>query len=148
MCPCFLSANKELVNKRVLASNPILEAFGNAKTVRNDNSSRFGKFMELEFSCNTGHVVGCKILSYLLEKSRVATVSQNERSFHIFYQLCEGADPDLKHQLRLKSHQQFYYLAGGISQLGGLADPSCFAETKAAMLEVGIDAGLLRVRAS
>jgi myosin heavy subunit len=134
-------ANTELVNKRVLASNPILEAFGNAKTVRNDNSSRFGKFMELLFDCHSGIMLGCTIRSYLLEKSRIASVSPSERSFHIFYQLSEGADADLKHQLHLKPYQQFHYLAAGISQLGGLSSPSCFDETKDAMLEVGIDAG-------
>lgn len=76
---------------KVLNSNPILEAFGNAKTLRNNNSSRFGKFMNLSFESN-GVIVGCGTTNYLLEKSRVHKQAENERSYHIFYQICSAVD--------------------------------------------------------
>ena len=84
---------------QVLESNPLLEAFGNAKTSRNDNSSRFGKFTEISFDA-AGRVTGAAISTYLLERSRVVSVSTPERSYHIFYQLCAGASPDQRQQLR------------------------------------------------
>lgn len=70
----------------VLQSNPILEAFGNARTIRNDNSSRFGKFIELLFD-KQGRLLGAAIETYLLEKVRIPTQSENERNFHLFYQV-------------------------------------------------------------
>ena len=74
------------VEKKILACNPLLEAFGNSKTVRNENSSRFGKYVQILFGRD--HTIkGAKIQSYLLEKSRVVMVGQNERNFHIFYAL-------------------------------------------------------------
>ena len=79
------------VEQRILQANPILEAFGNAKTVRNDNSSRFGRWMELHFymsGAREGQVAGAFVEDYLLEKSRVTGVAARERSYHIFYQLC------------------------------------------------------------
>ena len=86
-------------NTQVLESNPLLEAFGNAKTSRNDNSSRFGKFTEISFDAG-GRVTGAAISTYLLERSRVVSVSTPERSYHIFYQLCAGASPHQRQQLR------------------------------------------------
>ncbi len=76
---------------QVLASNPILEAFGNAKTVRNHNSSRFGKLCEVQYD-EAGFIIGASLKNYLLEKSRVTKQSQGERNFHIFYYVCVGAD--------------------------------------------------------
>ncbi|ORX79474.1 hypothetical protein BCR32DRAFT_205566 [Anaeromyces robustus] len=97
----------EHVKDQLLNSNPVLEAFGNAKTVRNDNSSRFGKYMDLQFD-NNGNPSGGKINTYLLEKSRVVTQQANERNFHIFYQLLNGAEPALREKLKLKESAKYY----------------------------------------
>ena len=83
------------IMERVLQSNPVLEAFGNARTLRNDNSSRFGKFMELGFS-RAGHLQGARVQTYLLEKVRLAFHASGERNYHIFYQLLRGATEEQK----------------------------------------------------
>jgi myosin heavy subunit len=79
------------VEERIMASNPLLEAFGNAKTIRNDNSSRFGKFLEIIYSTN-GEIASCRTTSYLLEKCRVHRQNSGERNFHIFYQICRAVE--------------------------------------------------------
>uniref|UniRef100_A0A8C8MI89 Myosin motor domain-containing protein n=1 Tax=Oncorhynchus tshawytscha TaxID=74940 RepID=A0A8C8MI89_ONCTS len=101
------------VRDRMLLSNPVLEAFGNSKTLKNDNSSRFGKYMDIQFDIQ-GDAVGGHILGYLLEKSRVVHQNHRERNFHIFYQLVKGGEEDLLHQLGLESNCQHYsYLVQG-----------------------------------
>ncbi|XP_043688469.1 myosin-2-like isoform X2 [Telopea speciosissima] len=93
----------------ILQTNYVLEAFGNAKTSRNDNSSRFGKLIEIHFS-RTGKICGAKVQTFLLEKSRVVQLAKGERSYHIFYQLCAGAPSSLKERLNLKTASEYDYL--------------------------------------
>ncbi|KAL1135171.1 hypothetical protein V6Z11_A12G156300, partial [Gossypium hirsutum] len=97
------------IEYEILKTNPILEAFGNAKTLRNDNSSRFGKLIEIHFS-ETGKISGAKIQTFLLEKSRVVQCAEGERSYHIFYQLCAGAPRTLREKLNLKDVNEYKYL--------------------------------------
>ncbi|NXF12045.1 MYO1F protein, partial [Smithornis capensis] len=93
----------------ILQSNPLLEAFGNAKTVRNNNSSRFGKYFEIQFS-RGGEPDGGKISNFLLEKSRVVSQNECERNFHIYYQLIEGASQEQRQNLGIMSPDYYYYL--------------------------------------
>ncbi|XP_047022842.1 myosin heavy chain 95F isoform X1 [Helicoverpa zea] len=103
------------VEQKILDANPILEAFGNAKTTRNNNSSRFGKFMEVHFN-NKYQVVGGHISHYLLEKSRICTQSAEERNYHVFYLLCAGAPQDLRTTLKLTKPDEYLYLKNGCTQ--------------------------------
>jgi myosin-1 len=107
--------NVEQIKNQLLQSNPILEAFGNAKTNRNDNSSRFGKYMDIAFGYN-GQPLGGEIINYLLEKSRVVFQSPGERNFHIFYFLLHGMPKDELKELNLKPSFSKYelLLKGGL----------------------------------
>ncbi|XP_075058764.1 unconventional myosin-VI isoform X8 [Mixophyes fleayi] len=103
------------IDERIVEANPLLEAFGNAKTVRNNNSSRFGKFVEIHF--NEKHsVVGGFVSHYLLEKSRICVQGQDERNYHIFYRLCAGAPEDIRQKLFLGSPDNFRYLNRGCTR--------------------------------
>jgi len=88
------------LERQILQANPILEAFGNAQTQRNNNSSRFGKFIRITFAPD-GSIAGANIDWYLLEKSRVVVRNEAERSFHVFYQLLAGADKMLRGKLSM-----------------------------------------------
>ncbi|XP_027592715.1 unconventional myosin-Ie isoform X2 [Pipra filicauda] len=122
----------------ILQSNPLLEAFGNAKTVRNNNSSRFGKYFEIQFSPG-GEPDGGKISNFLLEKSRVVMRNPGERSFHIFYQLIEGASSEQKSVLGITSMDYYYYLnLSGSYKVDDINDKSDFQETLHAMSVIGI----------
>ncbi|PRD18053.1 UNVERIFIED_CONTAM: Mhc [Trichonephila clavipes] len=91
----------------VIQTNPVLEAFGNAKTVRNDNSSRFGKFIRIHFG-PMGKLAGADIETYLLEKARVISQQPLERSYHIFYQIMSGKIKKLKGKLRKLSFLEIF----------------------------------------
>ncbi|XP_057790720.1 myosin-2-like [Salvia miltiorrhiza] len=97
------------IESKFIQTSCILEAFGNAKTTRNNNSSRFGKLIEIHFSA-AGKISGAKIQTFLFEKSRVVQLAQGERSYHIFYQLCSGAPSALRGRLRLRSASEYSYL--------------------------------------
>ncbi|XP_031436857.1 myosin VIb isoform X3 [Clupea harengus] len=103
------------IDERIVEANPLLEAFGNAKTVRNNNSSRFGKFVEIHFN-EKNTVVGGFVSHYLLEKSRICMQSSEERNYHIFYRLCAGASEDIRHMLHLNSPESFRYLNRGCTR--------------------------------
>ncbi|XP_067088385.1 unconventional myosin-If [Osmerus mordax] len=125
----------------ILLSNPLLEAFGNAKTVRNNNSSRFGKYFEIQFS-RGGEPDGGKISNFLLEKSRVVSQNENERNFHVYYQLIEGASDHQKEALGLMTPDYYYYLnQSGTYKVDGTNDSKDFQETMEAMQVIGIQDG-------
>uniref|UniRef100_A0A6C0LYX8 Myosin motor domain-containing protein n=1 Tax=viral metagenome TaxID=1070528 RepID=A0A6C0LYX8_9ZZZZ len=123
-------SNKSIDNleNKILASNPILEAFGNAKTIRNDNSSRFGKFIKLLFKDNT--LCGAEINTYLLEKIRITKLSNNERNFHIFYMLINGFTKEKKRKYHLDNILDYNYLKRSniISRNDGVNDDEMFKE--------------------
>ncbi|XP_016327153.1 unconventional myosin-If-like [Sinocyclocheilus anshuiensis] len=131
-------AKVQHVKEIILQSNPLLEAFGNAKTVRNNNSSRFGKYFEIQFS-RGGEPDGGKISNFLLEKSRVVSQNENERNFHIFYQLIDGCTPRQKEELGIMTPDYYYYLnQSGTYKVDGTNDSKDFQETMEAMQVIGI----------
>uniref|UniRef100_A0A8D2LYD9 Unconventional myosin-VI n=1 Tax=Varanus komodoensis TaxID=61221 RepID=A0A8D2LYD9_VARKO len=103
------------IDERIVEANPLLEAFGNAKTVRNNNSSRFGKFVEIHFN-EKNSVVGGFVSHYLLEKSRICVQGKEERNYHIFYRLCAGAPEEIREKLYLSSPDNFRYLNRGCTR--------------------------------
>ncbi|CAL5432773.1 unnamed protein product [Camellia sinensis] len=125
------------VEQQVLESNPVLEAFGNAKTVRNNNSSRFGKFVEIQFDKH-GRISGAAIRTYLLERSRVCQISDPERNYHCFYLLC-AAPPEAVAKYKLGDPKSFHYLnQSNCYDLVGISDAHDYLATRRAMDIVGI----------
>ncbi|XP_045477198.1 myosin heavy chain, muscle isoform X17 [Harmonia axyridis] len=113
---------KGTLEDQVVQTNPVLEAFGNAKTVRNDNSSRFGKFIRIHFG-PTGKLAGADIETYLLEKARVISQQTLERSYHIFYQMMSGAVPGLKEQCLLSNDvYDYFFVSQGKTSIPGVDD--------------------------
>ncbi|KAG8455714.1 hypothetical protein GDO86_001777 [Hymenochirus boettgeri] len=122
---CTTTEKLQIIRDRLLLSNPVLEAFGNAKTLRNDNSSRFGKYMDVQFDYK-GAPAGGHILSYLIEKSRVVHQNHGERNFHIFYQLLEGGEDHLVRWLGLDRNPQTYsyLIQGECAKVSSICDKS------------------------
>ncbi|XP_049674555.1 unconventional myosin-Ia [Accipiter gentilis] len=134
---CSKGEEVDKVKEQLLQSNPVLEAFGNAKTVRNDNSSRFGKYMDVEFDFK-GEPLGGVISNYLLEKSRIVRHVKGERNFHIFYQLLAGGSVQQLQQLKLRQDCRHYsYLNRESSGLPGMDDAANFHATQDAMRIIG-----------
>ena len=130
------------IEKQVLQSNPILECFGNARTLRNDNSSRFGKFIEIKFAQARGlsyRIVGATIRTYLLEKVRLVRQSRGERNFHCFYELIKGGSAVDRKRWGLSGLDDFNYTNQSGQQLrrDGVQDKDQYAETRAAMNDMG-----------
>lgn len=125
--------------ERILATNPVMEAFGNAKTTRNDNSSRFGKYIEIMFDDKTD-IIGAKIRTYLLERSRLVFQPLKERNYHIFYQLLAGATEDERAQLKLGPVEEFDYLnQGNAPIIDGVDDKAEFDATRKSLTTIGVD---------
>lgn len=126
------------VEQQVLESNPVLEAFGNAKTVKNNNSSRFGKFVEIQFDKNW-KISGAAVRTYLLERSRVCQVSDPERNYHCFYMLCSAPPEDVK-RFKLADPRTFHYLnQTNCYEVANVDDAREYLETRNAMDVVGIN---------
>ncbi|XP_016321759.1 myosin-9-like [Sinocyclocheilus anshuiensis] len=139
------------LEKQLLQANPILEAFGNAKTVKNDNSSRFGKFIRINFDVN-GYIVGANIETYLLEKSRAIRQAKEERTFHMFYYMLTGAGDKLRSELCLESYNKYRFLSNGNVTIPGQQDRDMYLETMEAMRIMSFpeeeQIGLLKVMSS
>ncbi|MGH0118756.1 UNVERIFIED_CONTAM: hypothetical protein FKN15_062218 [Acipenser sinensis] len=149
------------LEKQLLQANPILEAFGNAKTIKNDNSSRFGKFIRINFDV-TGYIVGANIetcilpvacvITDLLEKSRCIRQAKIERTFHIFYYLLAGAGEQQRKELLLEGFGDYRFLMAGHVPVPGTSDSEMFEETLEAMRIMGFteeeQTGILKIVSS
>uniref|UniRef100_A0A9J7Z4E4 Unconventional myosin-Va n=1 Tax=Cyprinus carpio carpio TaxID=630221 RepID=A0A9J7Z4E4_CYPCA len=146
------SASEANVEEKVLASNPIMESIGNAKTTRNDNSSRFGKYIEIGFD-KKYRIIGANMRTYLLEKSRVVFQADEERNYHIFYQLCASAHlPEFK-ALKLGKANDFHYTKQGRNPvIDGVDDAKEMSTTRNAFTLLGVNEsyqlGLFQILAS
>ncbi|XP_077319138.1 unconventional myosin-Vb isoform X1 [Lithobates pipiens] len=132
------SASETNVEDKVLASSPIMEAIGNAKTTRNDNSSRFGKYIQIGFD-KRYHIIGANMRTYLLEKSRVVFQAEEERNYHIFYQLCASSRLPEFADLSLTQAEDFFYTSqGGETAIDGVDDADDFDKTRQAFTILGV----------
>ncbi|KAG9266869.1 unconventional myosin-Vb-like [Astyanax mexicanus] len=132
------AAQQTSVEEKVLASNPIMEAIGNAKTIRNDNSSRFGKYIEIGFG-SKGDIIGANMRTYLLEKSRVVFQAPKERNYHIFYQLCASRELPEMRALKLSSAENFRYTSQGKDiNIPGTDDVMELENTRNALTILGV----------
>jgi len=125
------TASRSPIHEKLLGSNPLLEAFGNAKTVRNDNSSRFGKWINVHFD-RKGTIAGAEIKTYLLEKARVIHQTAGERNYHIFFQLFAAKDDPLIKGLGVQDQKQYRYTQNCRATAPGIDDKACFEEIKEA----------------
>jgi len=132
-----VAGSKNGVEEKLIQANPVLEAFGNAKTIRNNNSSRFGKWMEVYFSLLERSIDGASITNFLLEKSRLVFQQSGERNFHIFYQMLSDAETKKKYSLSGLDKMR-YTMKGLITPVTGLDDASDFEDTKRAMDDLGM----------
>lgn len=132
------SSNIQKIKDMVLATNPLLESFGCAKTLRNNNSSRHGKYLQIQFN-RQGEPIGANITNYLLEKARVVGQIQNERNFHIFYQLTKGASEQQRQIFGIQPPESYAYTSGSkCVSVQGIDDVSDFKETLRAMEIIGL----------
>ena len=123
---------------RVLSSNPLLESFGNARTLRNDNSSRFGKFIKIMIDSAGKGIVGALISNYLLEKTRIVHQSEGERNYHIFYQVFSGASEEELERLQLQSGLEGFNYLGNRSSLKSRRDAASYEETMECLTNIGL----------
>ncbi|KXN67518.1 hypothetical protein CONCODRAFT_82259 [Conidiobolus coronatus NRRL 28638] len=132
------SKNIQHTKEMVLATNPLLESFGCAKTLRNNNSSRHGKYLELQFNTQ-GEPIGAFITNYLLEKNRVVNQIKNERNFHIFYQYCRGASQEYKDMFGISGPENFWYTnQSQCLQVDGIDDVKDYHDTLESMNVIGL----------
>ena len=132
-----VNSERSLITEQILEASPLLESFGNAKTIRNHNSSRFGKYNELHFNGH-GRITGCSIKQYLLEKSRVVSQQSDERNYHIFYEMLVGLGDAQKKKMQLTNAADFFYLnQGGVSSVPAKDDVEDFGRTARAMEVLG-----------
>jgi myosin XV len=137
-----------VITEQILEAAPLLEAFGNARTTRNDNSSRFGKYLEVYFK--SGAIIGAKITQYLLEKSRIVTQAPGERNYHVFYELLGGLPETERAKYGLLDADKYFYLnQGGSDCAPGRVD---WASLQGAMQVLGVSdnekEGIVRVLSS
>ena len=124
--------------EKILATNPVMEAFGNAKTTRNDNSSRFGKYIEIMFDKKT-EIIGARIRTYLLERSRLVFQPLKERNYHIFYQLIAGATDAERQEWGLLPVEHMEYMnQGGSPEIEGVDDRAEFKATRGSLATIGV----------
>jgi myosin-1 len=132
------SGDIKQIKDMVLATNPLLESFGNAKTLRNNNSSRFGKYLQIHFNA-VGEPIGADITNYLLEKSRVVGQITNERNFHIFYQFTKGASSQYQQQFGIQKPETYVYTSRSkCFNVDGIDDVAEFQDTLEAMKVIGV----------